>query len=67
MTLKNASLLALIGTALVALVQIYYLFTTLANVAQGAVAPVVLFSSLIHAFGSVTLAIFFFVFHNGQK
>ena len=67
MSLKNASFLALIGTCLVALVQLYYFFTTLTNIAQGVMAPVVLFSTLIHVVGSVTLAIFFFVFHQNQK
>jgi hypothetical protein len=37
------------------------------NVLRGVEAPVVLFSSLIYAFGSLTVMVFFFVFHRAQR
>ena len=67
MTLKNASLAALIGTCLVALAQLYYFFNTLTNIARGVMAPVLLFSTLIHVIGSITLAIFLLVYYKDQK
>jgi hypothetical protein len=36
------------------------------NVARGLVAAVVLFSSLIYAFGAFSVAVFLFVFHKAQ-
>ena len=67
MTLKNASFFALIGTSLSALYALYSLFTNLAGLVQGVLPPVVLFSTLIHAFSSITLAVFFYVYSSAQK
>ena len=67
MTLKNASFLALIGTSLIALYALWSLFSNLAHIAQGVLPPVILFSGLIHAFGYITLALFFYTYHNAQK
>ena len=39
----------------------------LLNVLRGVEPPVVLFSSFIYAFGSFTLAVFFFVFQRSQR
>ena len=62
MTLKNAALLALIGTILVTALLVWDLIFTVLNVVQGVVPAVKLFSSLIYAFGAVTLAVVLFRF-----
>jgi hypothetical protein len=63
MTLKNAAFLALIGTILTTALLVYHLVFTILNVMRGLVPADNLFSTLIYAFASLTLAIFFFVFH----
>ena len=40
---------------------------TLLNVLRDLVPPVTLFSSLIYAFGCLTVMVFFFVFHRAQQ
>ncbi|MGD1092323.1 MAG: hypothetical protein ABSB35_10060 [Bryobacteraceae bacterium] len=67
MTLKNAALLALIGTVLVTVLLVWDLIFNLLNVMRGLVPAVTLFSSLIYAFGALTVAVFFFVFHKKQS
>jgi hypothetical protein len=67
MTLKNAALLALIGTILVTALAVWTFVFNVLNVLRGVVPPVVLFSSVIYAFASLTLAVFFFVFHRAQS
>jgi hypothetical protein len=67
MTTKNAALLALIGTGLMTALLVWNCFFTLLNVLRDAVPAVTLFSSLIYAFGSLTVAVFFFVFHRTQS
>jgi hypothetical protein len=67
MTLKNAALLALIGTILMTALLVWVFVSNLVNVLRGVDAPVVLFSSFIHAFGCFTLMVFFFVFHRAQR
>jgi hypothetical protein len=67
MTLKNASFLALIGTSLPALYAIWSLFSSLAGLARAVLPAVVLFSTLIHAFCYITLALFFWTYYNTQK
>jgi hypothetical protein len=66
MSLKNAALLALIGTILVTAFLVYYFISNVLNVAQGLVPPVKLLSSLIYAFGALSVAVFFFVFYKKQ-
>ena len=66
MTLKNAALLALIGTILVTALLTFDFIRNVLNVVQGLVPAVTLFSSLIYAFGAFSVAVFFFVFHKGQ-
>jgi hypothetical protein len=67
MTLKNAALLALIGTTLVTAILALDLIRNVLNVARGLVPAVTLFSSLIYAFGVLSVAVFFFVFHKAQS
>ena len=66
MTLKNAALLALVGTLIIAALRVWdFIFTTLGFV-RGAVSAAEFLSSLIYAFGACSVAIFFFVFHKRQ-
>lgn len=67
MTLKNAALLALIGTILATALLAFDLIRNILNVVQGLVPAVALFSSLIYAFGAFCLAVFFFIFHKTQS
>ena len=67
MNLKTASFLALVGTLLLTALLLWNFLFTLLNVLHGIVPPVALFSSIIYAFGSLTVAIFIFVFHRAQS
>ena len=63
MSLKSAAFLALIGMILVTILRLYDLISTVTNVIGGLVPAITLVSSLIYAFASLTLAVFFFVYH----
>lgn len=66
MTVKNAALLAFIGTLLIAVLRVCdFIFTTL-SLARGVVSAAEFLSSLIYAFGAISVAIFFFVFNRRQ-
>jgi hypothetical protein len=67
MTLKNAALLALVGTILMTALLVWNFVFTLLNVLRDLVPAVALFSSLIYAFGSLSVMLFFFVFHRAQR
>jgi len=63
MSLKNAAFLALIGTILTTLLLVYNLISTIVNVTAGLVPAINIFPLLIYSFASLTVAVFFFVFH----
>jgi hypothetical protein len=67
MTLKNAALLALIGTILITAFLVWTFVFNLINVLRGLVPAITLFSSLIYAFACFSVAVFFFVFHREQS
>src|SRR5437879_3465494 len=67
MNLKNAPLLALIGTILATALLAWDLIFNILNVLRGLVPAVMLFSSLIYAFAALSVAVFFFVFHRLQS
>jgi hypothetical protein len=67
MTLKNAALLALIGTILMTALLVWAFVVNFLNVLRGLVPAVMLFSSLIYAFGCFSVAVFFYVFHRAQS
>ena len=67
MTLKNAALLALIGTILVTVLLAWDLIENVLNVGRGLVPAVTLFSSLVYTFGAFSVAVFFFVYHRSQS
>jgi hypothetical protein len=66
MTLKNAALLALIGTILMAALLVWTFVLTFLNVLRDLVPAVTLFSSFIYAFGCFSVAVFFYLFHRTQ-
>ena len=63
MSLKSAAFLALIGTILTTLLLVYNLVSAVLNVSQGLVPAMSIFPLLIYSFASLTLAVFFFVYH----
>jgi hypothetical protein len=67
MKLKNAALLALVGTILVTALLAVDLIRNVLNVMRGLVPAVTLFAALIYAFGAFSAAVFFFVFHKTQS
>ena len=67
MTLKNAALLALIGTILITALLVWKFVFDVLNAVQGLVPALTLFSSFIYAFGCFSLAVFFYVFHRAQS
>jgi len=67
MTLKNAALLALIGTILTTALLVWAFVANVVNVLRGVDAPALLFSSLIYAFGSLSLTVFIYVFYKAQS
>ena len=67
MTLKNAALLALIGTALITALLAWTFFFDVVNVLRDLVPAVKLLSSFIHLFGFFTVTLFFYVFHRSQS
>jgi hypothetical protein len=66
MTLKNAALLALVGTILMTALLVWTFVFTVLNVLRGVVPAVMLFQSFIYAFGSFSVMVFFYVFHRAQ-
>jgi hypothetical protein len=67
MTLKNAALLALIGTVMMTALLVWTFVFNLLNLLRGLVPAVTLFSSFIYAFGCFSVMVFFFVFHRAQS
>jgi hypothetical protein len=67
MTLKQASLLAFIGTLLLSIHLVIDLVLNLLSLARGLIAAVTLLTSLIEAFAAVSVAVFFYVFHRAQS
>jgi len=67
MTLKNAALLALIGTILIAALLVWEFVFNVLNVLRGLIPATMLFSSFIYAFACFSVAVFFYVFHRAQS
>jgi hypothetical protein len=67
MTLKNAALLALIGTILATVLLVWTFVSTAINVLRGLAPPVMLFPWFVYAFACFSLAVFFYVFHRAQS
>jgi len=67
MTLKNAALLALIGTILMTALLVWTFVFNFLNLLRGLVPAVTLFSSFIYALVWFSVAVFFYVFHRAQS
>ena len=67
MTLKNAALLALIGMVLLTIVVGVGFIVSLAGLLRGVVPMISLLASFIRAFATLSLAVFFWVFHKAQS
>jgi hypothetical protein len=66
MTLKNAALLALIGTILMTALLLWTFVLTFLNVLRDLVPAVTLLQSFVYVFGCFSVAVFFYVFHRAQ-
>lgn len=66
MTLKNAALLALIGTILMTALLMWTFVLTFLNVLRDLVPAVTLLQSFVYAFGCFSVAVFFYLFHRAQ-
>jgi hypothetical protein len=67
MTLKNAALLALIGTILATALLTWTFVSTVLNVLRGLAPPVLLFPWFVYAFACFSMAVFFYVFQKAQS
>jgi len=66
MTLKNASLFALVGTILLTALLLVHFVIDAWGIVNGVVPAIRVLASSIRVLGSVSLAVFFWVFHKAQ-
>jgi hypothetical protein len=66
MTLKNAALLALIGTILITALLVWDFVFNVLNVLRSLIPATTQFSSFIYAFACFSVAVFFYVFHKAN-
>jgi hypothetical protein len=66
MTLKNAALLALIGTIMMTALLVWTFVLTFLNVLRDLIPVVTLLQSFVYAFGCFSVAVFFYLFHRAQ-
>ena len=67
MTLKNAALLALVGTILVTALLVWTFVFNVVNALRGFVPAMTMLSSFIYAFACFSVTVFFYVFHRSQS
>jgi hypothetical protein len=67
MTLKNAALLAMIGTILMTALLVWTFVFNVLNALRGLAPAVTVFSSFIYAFGCFSVTVFLYVFHRSQQ
>ena len=67
MTLKNAALLALIGTILAMVLLVWTFASTVVNVLRGLAPPVIMFPWLVYSFALLSVDVFFYVFQKAQS
>ena len=65
--MKNAALLATIGTAVLAILLLFRLVNDLLALVRGLIPAMAFLSSLVYAFAAVTVVLFFYFFHRGQS
>ena len=66
MSLKSAAFFALIGMLFLTIVVVFDFIDVVVGISGGIVAPMVLFRALIYLLASLSLLVFFFVFHSRQ-
>ena len=66
MTLKNAALLALMGTILITAILVWDFVFNVLNLVRGLIPATMLFSSFIYAFACFSVAVFFYAFHKAK-
>jgi hypothetical protein len=67
MNLKNAAFLALIALSLLSVLLLADLITNALGVLRDIIPAMALLKSLVYTFASVSLAVFFYVFHKTQS
>jgi hypothetical protein len=67
MTLRDAALLALIGTCLVTIVLVIGFIGDVLGVVRGLLPPVRVVTSFIDAFAGLSMAVFLFAFHRQRS
>ena len=67
MSLKNAALLALIGTTLLTLLVLAHFISTVLGVMHELIPAMALLTSLVHLFASLSVLVFFYVFYRKQS
>ncbi|MGO8732473.1 MAG: hypothetical protein ACLQVM_06755 [Terriglobia bacterium] len=67
MSLKNASLLALIGTILLTLLVLAHFISTVLGVIHEVIPAMALLTSLVRLFASLSVLVFFYVFYRNQS
>ena len=67
MGLKNAALLAMIGTILLTILLVLHLVNNFLAFLRGLIPAMVLLSSVIYAFAALSVAVFFYVFYRAQS
>jgi uncharacterized membrane protein YkvI len=67
MNLKSAAFLALIALGLLSVLLFADLITNVLGVLHDVIPVMALLKSLVYTFASVSLAVFFFVFHKTQS
>ncbi len=67
MNLKSAAFLALIALSLLSVLMLADLITNLLGVLRDFIPVMALLKSLVYTFASVTMAVFFYIFHRAQS
>ena len=67
MSLKNAALLALIGTLLLTVLVVAHFISTVLGVMRDLIPAMALLTSLVHLFASLSVLVFFYVFYRKQS
>jgi hypothetical protein len=67
MTLKNAAFFAFIGMTLLTVVCAVGVVGDISALLAGAIAPMMVLTSLIHMLASLSVAVFLYVFHKTQS
>ena len=67
MNMKNAALLALIGTLLLTILVVLDFIKTVSGVLNDVVPAMALLRSLVYLVASLSVTVFFYVFHRAQS